>query len=216
MAQRELPPSLRPLPVGQISGARASDAADEDLDMVLGKVEDRMLDQYSEAMDDTARAILRRLTADYAEQVHDLASRLDTNLAEKRWRDRKRATTDNADDMEDVGDDGDGWQTAQGRRSTTSATRGRRAQDAAAADSPRRAGGGAGTPPAAAAEATGSLSHGGAAEPPGPGAAGHAGPPNRGEGCPCPNVISYRRQRSREGHPPKTTTNTLSLTELRW
>ena len=81
-------------------------------------------------MDDSARDILRRLTADCAEQVHDLAGRLETNLAEKRHRERKRATAADADAMEDIGEDSEGWQTAQRRRGTSSVPSGRRAQDA--------------------------------------------------------------------------------------
>ena len=101
-----------------------------------------MLDQYKEAMDDSAREILRRLTADYAEQVHDLADRLETNLAEKRHRDKKRATAAESDAMADVGEDGEGWHTSQRRRGTSSASGGRRAQGAMDTGSPGRAGGG--------------------------------------------------------------------------
>ena len=73
VAQRALPPSLRPLPVGRLAGGAGE--LEEDLDMVLGKPEAHVLAQYSEEIDDTAKEMLRSITAGYADKIHGLAPR---------------------------------------------------------------------------------------------------------------------------------------------
>ena len=120
-------------------------------------------------MDDSARHILRMASEEFAAKLHDLAGRLDTNMAEARHRERKRASEADEDAM----DDGEtGWQTAQRRRGISSASGGRRAQDAGERGaSPRRAGG---TPQEAPAAVSGTLARGTAesAERPNPGEGG--------------------------------------------
>ena len=115
-AQRALPVSQRPLPVGVRRYAPAEDA-DEDLDMALGRAEEKFMSMYSTSMDDTAREILRKTMAKCSEEVHELASRLETNEAERRFRERKRATetAGAGDGMADIGDDAEDWQAAQRR-----------------------------------------------------------------------------------------------------
>jgi hypothetical protein len=105
-------------------------------------VEDRFIKEYSDEMDDTARAMVRDFSEEYASKMHDLRERLDTNRAEKRHRERKRGTAAEENDFVDMGD-GDEWQAAQRRRGqrTASATGGQSAMGASAAPtSPRRAG----------------------------------------------------------------------------
>ena len=111
-------------------------------------------------MDDSARNILRQLTAEYADKVHDLASRLELNEAERRHCERKRATESGADAMEDVGDAAEDWQTQRRRgRRTPSATREPGAPGVQRQTSPRRA---AGTPATPTGAGVGSLMAGAA------------------------------------------------------
>jgi hypothetical protein len=67
---------------------------------------------------------VRDLTAEYANKMHEMASRLQTNEAERRFRERKRATETEDNTMGDVGEDADDWQTPRrrGRTGTSSAT----------------------------------------------------------------------------------------------
>ncbi len=180
--------------------------------MVLGRPEEHVLAQYKEAIDDSAREILRTITAEYADKIHDLASRLETNLAEKRHRERKRATAANEDDMSDVEENTAEWQVAQRRRGrrTPSATGEPRVSGADCQHSPRRAAGTPATPPGA---GVGSLTTSVAAGL--QAAAEQATLPNRGGGGWLrPHVITYKGRRSRESHPPKMTDVIQSLTRM--
>lgn len=158
VAQRALPASQRPLPVGVRRHQGGAEDVEEDLDMALGRPEEHFLAQYRELMDDSGRHILRELTADYANKMHELAARLETNEAERRFRERKRNTEENGDDaMADVGDDSAEWQQPRrrGRTATSSPT-----GEAGASGGPARA---PGTPAAPPADGVGTLTAGVAA-----------------------------------------------------
>jgi hypothetical protein len=158
-AQRALPAAQRPLPVGVRRYAGGA-ADDEDLDMVLGRTEEKFIDQYKDAMDDTARTILRQLTAEYSGKVHELASRIETNEAEKRFRERKRATEQgDGDAMLDTGDDAAYWQT-QRRRGRRTGSPTAESSGTQAPTGPARA---AGTPASPSAGGVGTLTAGVAA-----------------------------------------------------
>jgi hypothetical protein len=124
VAQRALPASQRPLPVGVRRVQEGAHDVEEDLDMALGRPEEHFLAQYREIMDESGIQIVRELTADYANKLHELAARLETNEAERRFRERKRATEANGDAMEVVGEESGEWQTPRrrGRTGTPSAT----------------------------------------------------------------------------------------------
>ncbi len=118
VAQRALPASQRPLPVGVRRIQGGAEDVEEDLDMALGRPEEHFLAQYRELMDESGKQILRDLTADYANKVHELAARLETNEAERRFRERKRATEAHGDAMEVVGEESGEWQTPRRRGRT--------------------------------------------------------------------------------------------------
>jgi SOS-response transcriptional repressor LexA len=102
--------------------------------------------------------IMHELTAEYANKVHQLVERLETNEAERRYRQRKRATEEKSDDaMEEEGDDSAEWQMQRrrGRAPASSATR-----EPGAPGGPARA---SGTPATPSAEGRGSLTEGVAA-----------------------------------------------------
>ncbi len=124
VAQRALPASQRPLPVGVRRYQAGAQDVEEDLDMALGRPEEHFLAQYREILDESGVQILRELSADYANKVHELAARLETNEAERRFRERKRATDENNDAMEVVGEESGEWQVPRrrGRTGTPSAT----------------------------------------------------------------------------------------------
>ncbi len=172
-AQKDLPASKRPIPVGQYH--LQSCDLEEDLDMQIGRVEERFQKELGDDLDETAKTLLRDYAGSFSTNLHELRGRLRTNAAERRHRERKRQEAGDAADMEE--DEG-GFQLAQRRRGSrvSSATGGPAPiTPQAGSVSPRRAG----TP--ATGGATGSLS--GAAAAGTNGAGGTAGPPNgRGDG----------------------------------
>jgi hypothetical protein len=171
-AQKALPASKRPIPVGQYHLQTCDH--EEDLDMRIGRVAELFQKELGDDLDETGKTMLRDYTEAYSSHLHELRDRLATNAAERRHRERKRQGAGDAADMED---DEDGFQAPQRRRghrvSATAAPSPPTPQAGSA--SPRRAG----TP--ATGGATGSLSGATAGVLHGAGEA--AGPPNgRGDG----------------------------------
>jgi hypothetical protein len=175
VAQRALPASQRPLPVG-VRRYPGAQEVEEDLDMALGRPEEFFLTQYQNILDDSAVQIVRSITAEYANKMHEMVSRLQTNEAERRWKERKRATEAETDAMGDVGDDAGDWQTARrrGRTGTPSAT-----VDGGPVGPARAASAGTSANPPLG--STGSLIGGGAAELQAAGQAAAAAAAGRGE-----------------------------------
>ena len=125
VAQRALPASQRPLPVGVRRFVGGAEDYEEDLDMVIGRPEEHFRIQYQDVLDESGEKILRKLTEEFANGLHQLGDALRTNRAEIRHRERKRATDENGGDgMDDVGDNAEDWQQPRrrGRTSTSSPT----------------------------------------------------------------------------------------------